>query len=129
MKDLKLHATCQCQECEGNGYLHDDRWNDFYQFCVQWEKQNPPVHPEEPGFNEWSQREDAAQSDWWETRGHPGGCQNWPPEEYPCPDCLGSGFQEINITLEELAKLLGRHEGAPAWLIEALNCGNGVYRP
>lgn len=58
------------------------------------------------------------ESDWFVNRGYLG----LPPEEEACSTCDGNGVIENRISLEEALKELGYNS-------EALNSGDGVYRP
>ena len=129
MKDLKIHATCQCRACRGEGFLANLAWNTFWEQMQAWDQ----AHPEPPAPRTWGNpawaawRDQQQEARWviWSELGY----GEPPAEEYPCPTCEGSGREVLQLPLAELARLLGIEKGTPAWLSEALNSGDGVYRP
>lgn len=66
---------------------------------------------------------------WWASRGYPDG--DWPQEEFPCEDCLRTGYVESQIPLRqalyEVAQQSSKIESCPADIGNA-DCVCGYHK-
>ena len=84
MDEIYVTRRHTCSEYEGNKFLSNPEWNELYR-----------LH-EKPT--------DIIVQEYWRMKGYDP--QNFPPEEYPCPGCEGTGVIEEEITLSEAIEIL-----------------------
>jgi DnaJ-class molecular chaperone len=99
----------QCPHCEGEGVIKDPTglWREF----KKWEEEQ---YPNGAGCHIEGYEEKAFE--WWQNHGMAPviyGELTWQritnavPEELPCEECRGEGFNEMEMPLEEAIKALG----------------------
>ena len=74
----------KCPQCEGCGVMGEPLYADWGAHMQRWRKDHPDLHNTEAEFSEDDR--------WWSEKGFPGGPHHWPPEEWGCEECAGSGI-------------------------------------
>lgn len=100
-----FYVTCvtECLDCNGQGYLHNPIWTDYY----TWEKTliERSGITKDPLLYE-TFRDEIHQ--WWTDHGYP--MDDWselPPEEFQCDSCGGEGKTVDNVSLADALYELG----------------------
>lgn len=75
-----------CPNCKGETFTANPLYDEFDKFLSGFALDGKKVKEE---------TEDA----WWASRGYPDG--DWPQEEFPCEDCLRTGYVESQIPLRQ----------------------------
>lgn len=97
MEDIRIPITCTCRECDGTGIIYNTDYNEFSKFSDGWLR----AHPEYKN-GPYTEEQEKAENDWWADRGYPGGVSNWPPEEWECDNCSGTGREKTEISPKDL---------------------------
>ena len=105
---MEIQVRTKCKSCSGQGKIYNPIYNDLYQ-----------AEQAAGGFT----NEEYEQ--WFIDRGysHP------PSEELHCEDCDGTGMTIRWMDIQEVLCSKCKYRGLPDSINEALNSGDGVYRP
>lgn len=116
-----------CPHCDGQGVIADQAWTDW------WER-----HPPGTALYHASWHINGDWRDCLYSKDAPDDPSPYGPEKVACPHCLGTGDRRISAQeriraeaetiIRDLLGEVDRLQCVP-WLDEALNSGDGVYRP
>ena len=114
----------QCKRCNGSGLIRHPEWEDYW---MEYREYFPHGTTNGLAIVDFD-------SAYWRRQGyHP--C-DVPSEQISCPDCEGMGTIRTEVPLEEalmalkpVLSCLMKADSYPSFLDEALNSGDGVYRP
>lgn len=122
VKTFFVTSEGPCPACSGTGYVANPLWVAYWQ---DYDSMPPPIKDapdfdDEQWSNEWTRKHGYRDMD------------KLGPEEEPCDDCNGTGILTSKLPLSEALVALGYYipkDDNLAWLNQALNEGDGVYRP
>lgn len=113
MQDLNIHASRPCRTCDSQGVLIHPIWHAFWRQLQDWQQENPepksyPTNPRaNPDWVTWQERRADVKLEIWAELGY----VEEPNEEDACPTCKGTGREAVELSLPELAQLLGLKGG------------------
>lgn len=105
---MEIQVRTKCKSCNGSGTIY----NALYHDCYKAEQENGGFTNEE--FEQW-----------FRDRGY----ERPPNEEYQCENCEGTGLTIRWMKVRDVLCGNCMNKGLPDSIQEALNSGDGVYRP
>ena len=104
-----------CPTCKGETHVHNERWEGAYQAMreaedkarasIDWDA----ITSQDAHYDAQEKVNDAgwkAIANYWREQGYYLQ-SHWPSEDYPCPDCEGTGINHEEIPLAEALAAIG----------------------